>query len=58
MDPQTTAIDYYLDGQLLDRWQPTDISGLSDSDFVLVTGTSAKKGTAMTGYIEDVKVGK
>jgi hypothetical protein len=33
MDPQTAELSYYLDGQLLDRFQPTNVDWLMKQKF-------------------------
>ena len=58
MDPQTAELSFYVDGQLLDRWQPDDVEWLMQQKLILITGASAAKGTGMTGYVDDVKIGR
>ncbi|MBN1303169.1 MAG: toll/interleukin-1 receptor domain-containing protein [Anaerolineales bacterium] len=58
INPRSGEIGYYLDGKLLDRWQPTDVKVMFDGQYFMVMGASALKNTAMTAYIDDVKIGK
>jgi WD40 repeat protein len=58
MDPQTAELKYYLDGQLVGSWQPTNLNTLKKAKFIMVMGASAGQGTGMIGYIDDVKIWK
>ncbi len=55
---QTGNLRFYLDGLPYDSWQPANAEELLKSRFFATVGVWTEYGTTITGYADDVRVGK
>ena len=57
VDPLTMTFTYYIDGQMIGSHIPVDAEKLKKAKFELLIGVWSPSPDAVTGYIDDVRIG-
>ncbi len=57
VDPATMTFTYYMDGQMIGSHVPVDAEELKKARFKLIIGVWGPSSEALTGYIDDVRIG-
>ncbi|TEU10117.1 MAG: hypothetical protein E3J21_27165 [Anaerolineales bacterium] len=57
VDPATMTFDYFVDGQFVGTHTPLDADKLKQARFTLSIGIYTPSADALTGYVDDVRVG-
>ena len=57
VDPATMTFSYFIDGQFVGSHTPLDADRLKEARFTLLIGIYAHSADALTGYVDDVRVG-
>jgi hypothetical protein len=55
---QTDAFEGYIDGSLFYSWRPSNMDGILKENLRITIGIWADDGTSITGYVDDVHIGK
>jgi len=58
VNPATMTFSYFVDGQFVGSHTPLDIDRLKEARFTLAIGIYAPSADAITGYVDDVRVGE
>ena len=58
VEPSTMTFTYYMDGQMIGSHVPVDAEELKKAKFTLTIGVWGPSSEALTGYIDDVRVGQ
>jgi hypothetical protein len=58
LDPDSMAFTYFIDGQSVGSHIPADADDLREADFSISVGVWGPSSGRVTGYIDDVRIGK